>query len=155
APAWIDAADPRVQSAPADYSAWRQLFGDPVLDELVRAAYPQNVTLRVAGTRVLQARAQRALPGGQLVPPTQTANGQFQHVQASNTIANVPPHRFFDNWAGNFNLSWELDFWGKVRRTIESTEDLVEASVDDYDNAMVTLIGDVAAAYVQYRIFEQ
>src|SRR5262249_35559442 len=54
-----------------------------------------------------------------------------------------------------FNLSWEIDFWGKIRRTIESATDAVEASVDDYDNVMVTLIADLAAAYVQYRIFEQ
>src|SRR5262249_35213472 len=41
------------------------------------------------------------------------------------------------------------------RRTIESTTDLVDASVDDYDNVMVTLIGDLATAYVRYRVFEQ
>src|SRR4029079_6685096 len=51
--------------------------------------------------------------------------------------------------------TWEIDFWGKIRRLIESADDAVEASVDDYDNVMVSLIGDVAAAYVQYRIFEQ
>jgi NodT family efflux transporter outer membrane factor (OMF) lipoprotein len=67
----------------------------------------------------------------------------------------VPPHRFFDDWATGLNASWEIDFWGKIRRMIESTDDLVESSVDDYDNVMVTLIGDVATAYVQYRIFEQ
>src|SRR5262249_38232983 len=54
APAWIDAGNPKVKSAPADYSAWWTVFGDPVLDELVRTAYAQNVNLRVAGTRVLE-----------------------------------------------------------------------------------------------------
>jgi NodT family efflux transporter outer membrane factor (OMF) lipoprotein len=155
APAWIDADNPRVKSTPADYSAWWSVFRDPVLDDLVRTAYAQNVNLRVAGTRVLEARAQRAIAVGQLFPQQQTANGSFQHVQESNTVANVDPHRFFDNWASNFNLSWEIDFWGRFRRTIESASDVVEASVDDYDNVMVTLIGDLATAYVQYRIFEQ
>jgi NodT family efflux transporter outer membrane factor (OMF) lipoprotein len=155
APAWIDAANPQVKSVPADYSAWWTVFGDPVLDDLVRTAYAQNVNLRVAGTRVLEARAQRAIAVGTLFPQSQTANGAFTHTQVSANIANVPPHRFFDNWATGFNASWEIDFWGKIRRTIESTEDLVESSVDDYDNVMVTLIADVATAYVQYRIFEQ
>jgi outer membrane protein TolC len=122
---------------------------------LVRIAYAQNVNLRIAGTRVLEARAQRAIAVGTLFPQKQTANGAFTHTQVSENIANVPPHRFFDDWATSFNASWELDFWGHIRRTIESTEDLVESSVDDYDNVMVTLIGDVATAYVQYRIFEQ
>ena len=140
---------------PADYSAWWSVFGDPVLNDLVKIAYAQNVNLRVAGTRVLEARAQRAIAVGTLFPQQQTANGSFQHVQASGNIANVPPQRFFDNWATGFNASWELDFWGKFRRTIESADDAVESSVDDYDNVMVTLIGDLATAYVQYRILEQ
>jgi NodT family efflux transporter outer membrane factor (OMF) lipoprotein len=155
APAWIDAANPQVKSVPADYSAWWTLFRDPVLDELVRTAYAQNVNLRVAGTRVLEARAQRAIAVGTLFPQKQTANGAFTHTQVSDNIANVPPQRFFDDWATNLNASWEIDFWGKIRRTIESTEDFVESSIDDYDNVMVTLIGDVATAYVQYRILEQ
>src|SRR5262249_50429818 len=136
-------------------TAWWTAFDDPVLNRLVKTAYEQNVNLRVAGTRVLQARAQRAIVVGELFPQVQTANGSYTHVQASKNVANPLPHRFFDNWATSLSASWEIDFWGKVRRTIESAEDAVEASVDDYDNVMVTLIGDVAAAYVQYRIFQQ
>src|SRR5262249_22870472 len=85
----------------------------------------------------------------------QTANGAFTHTQETNTMANAPPQRFFDDWATNLSASWEIDFWGRVRRTIESTEDLVESSADEDDNVMVTLIRDVATAYVQYRIFKQ
>jgi NodT family efflux transporter outer membrane factor (OMF) lipoprotein len=155
APAWIDAANSQVMSVPADYSAWWTVFGDPVLDDLVQVAYAQNVNLRVAGTRVLEARAQRGIAVGSLFPQKQTANGAFTHTQVSDTIANVPPHRFVDDWATGLNASWEIDFWGRIRRTIESTEDLVQSSVDDYDNVMVTLIADVATAYVQYRVLEQ
>jgi NodT family efflux transporter outer membrane factor (OMF) lipoprotein len=155
ATAWIDAGNPRVKSVPADYSAWWRVFGDPVLDDLVRTAYAQNVNLRVAVTRVLEARAQRAIAVGTLFPQKQTASGAFTHVQASGNTADPPPKRFFDDWGTGFNASWEIDFWGRVRRTIESTNDLVDASVDAYDNVLVSLIGDVAAAYVQYRSFQQ
>jgi NodT family efflux transporter outer membrane factor (OMF) lipoprotein len=155
APAWIDATNPRVKSAPADYSAWWTVFGDPVLNDLVQTAYAQNVNLRIAATRVLEARAQRSIAVGEMFPQQQAASGAFTHVQVSNNIANVPPHRFFDDWSTGAGISWEIDFWGKIRRTIESATDLVESSVDDYDNVMVTLIADVATAYVQYRTFEQ
>jgi NodT family efflux transporter outer membrane factor (OMF) lipoprotein len=155
APAWIDAKNPRVKSVPADSGAWWAAFGDPVLNDLVRTAYAQNVNLRVAGTRVLEARAQRAIAVGELFPQKQTDNGSYTHVQGSKNIANPFPHCFFDDWATNLNVSWEVDFWGKVRRQIEAADDAVESSVDDYDNVMVTLIGDVATAYVQYRIFQQ
>jgi NodT family efflux transporter outer membrane factor (OMF) lipoprotein len=155
APAWIDASNPRVQSTTADLSTWWGVFGDPVLDELVRIAYEQNVNLRTAATRVLEARATRAIAVGTLFPQQQSAGGSYTRTQVSGNLANTPPQRFFDTWASGFNLGWEIDFWGKIRRTIESADDALESSVDDYDNVMVTLIGDVATAYVQYRILEQ
>lgn len=155
APNWIDAANPQVVSAPANYGYWWSVFRDPVLNNLVRTAYDQNVNLRVAATRVLQARAQRAIAVGTLFPQQQTASGGYTRVDVSRTIANVPPRPFFDDWAAGLNLSWEIDFWGKIRRTIESTDALTDASIDDYDNVMVTLVSDVAAAYVQYRVLQQ
>src|SRR5450631_3195022 len=57
APAWIDEANPRVKSTPADLSAWWTNFNDPVLNDLVQTAAQQNVNLRVAASRVLEARA--------------------------------------------------------------------------------------------------
>src|SRR5713226_995424 len=125
---WIDAKNPQVKSIPADYSRWWTAFGDPVLNDLVRIAYEQNVNLRVAGTRVLEARAQRAIAVSTLFPQQQTANAAFAHTQLSNNLGNVPPHRFFDDFATGLNVSWEIDFWGKIRRTIESADDAVEAS---------------------------
>ncbi len=152
---WIDAKNPQVKSIPADYSRWWTVFGDPVLNDLVRTAYEQNVNLRIAGTRVLEARAQRAIAVSTLFPQQQTAAGSFTHTQTSGNLANSPPKRFFDTWATAFSAAWEVDFWGRFRRTIESADDAVDSSVDDYDNVMVTLIGDVAATYLQYRILEQ
>jgi NodT family efflux transporter outer membrane factor (OMF) lipoprotein len=152
---WIEAKNPSVKSKPANYSDWWKVFGDPVLDDLVQTAYAQNVNLRVAATRVLEARATRAIAVGELFPQQQTAAGSFTHTQVSQNIANVPPNRVFNDTSTGLGVSWEIDFWGKIRRTVESATDAVEASVDDYDNVMVTLIADVAAAYVQYRIFEQ
>jgi NodT family efflux transporter outer membrane factor (OMF) lipoprotein len=152
---WIDAADPRVKSEPANYCDWWTVFNDPVLNDLVNTAYEQNVDLRVAATRVLEARALRAIAVGSLFPQSQTVNGAYVHTQESGNTADPPPRRFFDTWSNSFSASWEIDFWGKIRRNIESTDDAVESSVDDYDNVMVGLIGDVAAAYVNYRIFEQ
>ena len=80
---------------------------------------------------MLEARAQRAISVGGLFPQQQTASESFTHVQASGNVANPPPKRFFDNWATGLNASWEIDFWGRFRRTIESTKDLLESSVDD------------------------
>ena len=155
AESWIETQNPRVKSAPADYAAWWNAFNDPVLNELIKLAYEQNVNLRIAGTRVLEARAQYAIAVGLLFPQQQTASASFDHAQISGNVANVAPHRFFNTWTTGLAASWELDFWGRFRRTIESAGDAVDASVDDYDNVLVTLIGDLASTYVQFRILEQ
>lgn len=49
APQWIDAADARVRSTPADLSHWWTVFNDPALNELVFQAYSQNITVKEAG----------------------------------------------------------------------------------------------------------
>ena len=65
---WIDAGDVRVRSEEADDSHWWTVFGDPALNELVQTAYRQNLTLRQAGCRVLEARAQQAVAVGNFFP---------------------------------------------------------------------------------------
>ena len=57
---WIDAADQRLQTRPVDVTCWWTVFNDPALDGLVAAASRQNLSLRVAGLRILEARPSSA-----------------------------------------------------------------------------------------------
>jgi NodT family efflux transporter outer membrane factor (OMF) lipoprotein len=152
---WIDSASPGVNSGTMAFSDWWAVFEDPVLNDLIATAYQQNVTLRVAGIRVLEARAQKAIAVGALFPQNQSLDGSFTRSQTSRNVAFPTPKSAFSSWSTTFDASWEIDFWGKIRRIIESTDDVVDASVDDYDNVMVSLIGDVAATYVNYRVLQQ
>ena len=97
----------------------------------------------------------RGIAVGQLFPQQQTAYGAYNRFQTSKNLANSPANPYFSDFATGFNLSWEIDFWGKLRRSVESADDILQSSMDDYDNVMVTLIGDVATAYVQYRTFQK
>jgi outer membrane protein TolC len=63
---WIDDANPNVGSDPVQDAAWWQTFGDPVLGDLIQTAYRQNLSLRIAGWRIIEARAQRAIAAGNL-----------------------------------------------------------------------------------------
>ena len=63
---WIDAPDKRLRTGEDDLSQWWKVFNDPILDKLICSAYQQNLTLRQAGFRVLEARAQLAIAAGQL-----------------------------------------------------------------------------------------
>jgi NodT family efflux transporter outer membrane factor (OMF) lipoprotein len=169
---WIDADDQRVRTESDDLSKWWTVFNDPVLDSLICDAYRQNLSLRVAGMRVLEARAQLAIDTGNLLPQTQTSTGDFKWNGLSDNTANnvlqfsVPPSgvsavtfptfkRWYGQWDVGFNLSWELDFWGRFRRAVEADSASLDASVENYDDVLVTLLGQVATAYAQMRITEQ
>ncbi len=152
---WIDSENLAIKTDSVDDSDWWGVFDDPVLNDLIGTAYQQNVNLRVAGVRVLEARAQRAIAVGALFPQSQSVDASFTRTQTSGNVALPTPIRNFNTLSTTFGASWEIDFWGKIRRIIESTDDVVDASVDDYDNVMVSLIGDVAATYVTYRILQQ
>jgi NodT family efflux transporter outer membrane factor (OMF) lipoprotein len=169
APEWIQANDSSVQNR--QLQDWWGVFNDPTLNALIDTAYGQNLTLRIVGTRVLQARAQQAIAVGNIFPQTQEATGQYERVGLShNTFNNpsafgtlsptpIPPGaligNFYSDWTAGFNLSWELDFWGRYRRAIESNNANLDASVENFDSALVTLLADIATNYVQYRVAQQ
>lgn len=146
---WIDSTDARVRrdGEPDHFADWWAEFHDPVLDSLIEQAYRENLTLREAGFRILAARAQLGFAVGNFFPQFQTANGSYTRFGVG--------QNFFDQWNFGFNLAWELDFWGRFRRAIDAAEATLDASVEDYDAVLVTLLGDVASNYVRYRTTEE
>ena len=156
-PNWIDACDKRVRNDSDDLSNWWTVFKDPSLDSLICCAYRQNLSLREAGFRVLEARAQLGIATGNLFPQSQFMSGDFTRIKDSKETANGRniTQPFFDQWDYGFNLNWELDIWGRFRRAIESNSATLDASVEDYDDILVTLLGDVAANYVQLRTLQK
>jgi NodT family efflux transporter outer membrane factor (OMF) lipoprotein len=155
---WIDADDVRVRTQCDDLSKWWDVFHDPALDSLICCAYQQNLSLRVAGYRVLEARAQMLIDTGNLFPQSQTMTGSYTRNAVSRETANplsTGLKRWYNQWNYGFNLSWELDFWGRLRRAIESDSANLDASVFNYGDVLVTLLGDVATNYVTYRTAEQ
>jgi NodT family efflux transporter outer membrane factor (OMF) lipoprotein len=140
---WIDATDKRLRNENDNLCTWWAVMNDPVLNQMEVDAYQQNLTLREAGWRVMQSRAQLGIAVGNFFPQRQDATGSYQRIGAG--------QNFFSQWNFNFNLAWELDFWGRFRRAIQSAEDTLDASVFNYDDVLVTLLGDIADNYVQVR----
>ncbi len=152
-PAWIEAGDERVRTGSADYREWWKVFNDPVLNGFIDRAYRENLTLRIAGIRILEARAQLGIVIGNIFPQTQQAAGSVERIRTSESSPQALPA--YSQEQIGLNASWELDFWGKFRRSIESANASWLATVADYDNAMVSLTADVANAYIAIRTLEK
>jgi multidrug efflux system outer membrane protein len=127
--------------------SWWELFSDTVLDTLIREALRQNYDVRIAASRIEEARAawkyNRAdnfprlgyegyIQGGNLNPVLQSGSTD---VSSSYYAAPV--------------LSWEIDFWGKYRRATESARAEMLATEYAHRGIMISLISDVTAVYFQ------
>jgi NodT family efflux transporter outer membrane factor (OMF) lipoprotein len=148
-----------VTNAPADYCAWWRVFHDPVLDRLIDVALRQNLSLRIAGVRVLEARAQLGIAVGQIYPQTQQAFGslQYNRIGANSSLSPLTGGAAYTYAQDQMGLtaSWEIDFWGKFRRAVESADASWLASVADYDNALVSLASDAATDYIAIKTLEK
>jgi NodT family efflux transporter outer membrane factor (OMF) lipoprotein len=154
---WIQKDDPRIKSEAADFSTWWTVFDDPILDTLVERAYQQNLDLRIAGIRILEARAQLGIAIGNIYPQLQQGAGEYTRVGLSEHAANTTSllDLTYDDYRFGFDAAWELDIWGKFRRGVESSVGNLEASVANYDDILVSLTAEVARTYVLIRTFEE
>ncbi|MGY4459201.1 TolC family protein [Bradyrhizobium sp. LB13.1] len=147
-----------VKSGPLEYESWWEGFRDPTLNQLIRIAYNQNLTLESAGTKVLQARAVLGIAIGITYPQVQQGVGSviYNRTSAATPLAgpNATPQYFWtDGLAAQ--AAWELDFWGKFRRGVESADAVYLASIATYDGVLVSLLADVTATYIGIRTIEQ
>lgn len=158
ADSWVE-KDPKVKQArkPADYSAWWKAFKDPTLNKLIETARNQNLSLQVAGIRVLEARALRGVAVGEQYPQAQSIGGSVNRNIISKNAANsgAPFDTRFTNADIGFDAAWELDFWGRFRRGVEAADAELYASVAGYDDVLVALTAEVAAAYIEIRTAQQ
>ena len=160
---WLEATDKRVGNEPANYRSWWETFDDPGLNNVIETAYRENLSLRLAAVRVLEARAQLGIAVGSLYPQTQQFNpslsynrvSQYSYSSAASIAEHIPVQNRFWQDQLNMNVAWELDFWGKFRRAVESADASLRASVADYDSALVTLTADAANSYIQIRTLEK
>ena len=154
---WMQAEQAGVNYQVADHPEWWTVFNDPVLDRLIETARSQNLSLRSAGLRVLQANAQLGIATGKKFPQVQQITGSASNVKISeNGADNVALlENNFGLYNLDFGLSWEVDFWGRFRRMIESESALLQAEMAGYNAMTVSLTAEVARAYVLLRTLQE
>lgn len=163
---WIDSENVRIDRGQEPAGRWWESFGDPALSQLIDLAYRQNLTLREAGWRIEEARARRGVVAGNLYPQLQELQGDYLRSKRSTETALFPPidpsspfanlaRTEFSNWRIGGALAWELDFWGRYRRAIESADARLDSSFESFNEAVVLLVAEVASTYVELRTVEQ
>ncbi|MHC4957643.1 MAG: efflux transporter outer membrane subunit [Planctomycetota bacterium] len=147
---WVEGEeDKRVRRDTPTELEWWKTLKDPMLDKLIVMARSQNLGLRAAGVRVLQSMAARGISVGALFPQAQELNGAYTRSKASE---NGPgPGGYSSSYGVGFDAAWELDFWGKFRRNIEAADAELDGTLANYDDVMVTLVSEVALAYIDIR----
>lgn len=126
---------------------WWKFFNDETLNVLVDRASEQNLDLRAAGLRILQAQASLGISESLNFPQAQTLSGSLAATRKNG-------NNILSSGVG-FDVGWEIDVWGKYARGIESSEATLYASVASYDDILVSIIAAVAQNYVNYRTAQE
>ncbi|MDF1758438.1 MAG: efflux transporter outer membrane subunit [Legionellaceae bacterium] len=151
---WIQ-PDKSVNSGAIKNANWWEVFKDPTLVCLIKLGYTNNLSLQAAATRVLKSRAALAESVGGLYPQNQNFTGNliYQRV-GGQSLQFVLPSEFMTNMLG-VSAGWELDFWGKYRRKVLSSDASFLSSYAAYDAALVSLTADIATVYITIRTTQE
>ncbi len=131
--------------------AWWKVFNDTALQNLIVQALANNYDLQLASARVEQARALVGVTASQFYPQVEyqgVAGREKAFVPINSSGGNIT----FNVFAGLFSLAWELDVWGRIRRSTEAARANLFAQVDVRRGVMLSLVSDVATGY--FRLIE-
>lgn len=134
--------------APERLQLWWRSFGDARLDRLMEQALAGNLDLKIALTRIDQARAERRGTRAELFPTVGAKSGVSRQV---NPLPGVIEDLRFNLFELGFDAMWEIDLFGRQRRRLEAASADLEAAGEEYAHALVSLTAELARAYVEYR----
>lgn len=174
---WLSGPKEPVKPAPSIPVAepvdadWWKLFKDPILTGLAQRVASENLDVQVAAIRLTESRAQLGIARASELPVFH-GNASYTRQQASNhgvfvvipsaagangasgnTVGGVKSRGLqpFDIWQGGFDASWEVDFWGRVQRSVESASASAEAANEAKRSALTSSLAEVARDYIQLR----
>ncbi len=136
-------------------SAWWEQFNDPVLNSLVEAATCSNFDVRIALERIEERRALLRLKSADLWPQIDAA-GDVNRSRLSQNLFSSPFRgpEFINFFQTGLEGVWELDFWGKLRRSKEAALYELQATQEALRDAYLIVISDVATSYVSLRLIQ-
>src|SRR6185369_7188926 len=125
---------------------WWELFKDPVLQSLIQEALKNNYNVKIAAARVEEERALVGVSRSLYYPQIGYGTG----ISGQRTPL-FPNHTYYNY---NFNLSWELDLWGRLRRLNEQQRAIFLSTEEAQRGVWLSLVSDVAQAYFELRALD-
>jgi outer membrane protein, multidrug efflux system len=133
---------------------WWEMFGDPELNQLETDAVAANQDLKAAAARFEQARTAADVARSGLYPRLGVSLQPTEQHDSKNRPTGGKPGKTYDSFTVPFDLSYEVDLWGRVRRSVESARALGQASADDGESAKLAIQAEVAADYFTLRALD-
>jgi len=149
-PSWSAPRESALAAESQDLLEWWKGFDDPQLVDLVERALRGGHDLRVAFARLDEARALRGVAAGERMPSID-ARASYE---ARRDSKNTPFGAFIsetDIHSLGFDASWELDLWGRVRRSVEAADRDLEARGEDVRDVAISVAAETVRAYVELR----
>lgn len=136
---------------------WWLNFDDPAMHQLIYQVAKENLSLQEAAERIQEARARVGITRSGMFPSV-AHQSSFNRIDISDNgnPAGISGLQFppFDLWSTGFNVNWEIDLFGRVKRLTEAACADLQATAEARRALQVSLLGDVAASYVGMRVIE-
>lgn len=153
---WKEQQQKTADSAPVELKDWWTTLNDPVLEDLIEQSAGANLGLREAWFRIEESRALRDFSSGRYAPQVDAGVSYMRSRDTRNGAASIPglSGDQINSHSAGFDSAWEIDLFGGIKRSVESSQAALEASVDNYHDVMITLYAEVARNYVEMRAIQ-
>jgi NodT family efflux transporter outer membrane factor (OMF) lipoprotein len=148
---WQTVSDPAMLPRAELVQKWWTLFNDPFLNGLIETASLSNLDLLTAVARVEETRARLGVITGERLPSVDVSGSVLRGQTSENNYGTGNTDTFYSNGIG---ASWEIDLFGRIKRSVEAAKAQYQASEEDRTDVMISLYSSVSLTYLEIRTYQ-
>lgn len=143
---------------------WWELLKDESLQQLIRTALHENLDLQIAAANINEYQAQLTIAQYDLIPSLSTSGMAFGYRNTNNSALSIPgggaisissrDGTTLSQLSGNIGLKWEVDLWGRIRRSVEAARAQLLSRQENQRAVVLSLVGNVAESYFDLRALD-
>lgn len=147
-PTWKLSEDPAFLAGAEMRRDWWTIFNDPMLNDFIGIAQSNNLDVLTAIARVEEARARLGIASGNRYPEARIDGSVNRNRTSENSLAAGSEETFYSPAVG---ASWEIDLFGRIRRSVEAASAQYQATEEEFNDVMVSLYSQVSRTYIEIR----